>query len=136
MNRFVKSRSRFSVFLISFCVLALFNDGANLTDLFSDTSTIHFDEGDGLQGAEQLITSGGAPGQGGFFFTLLHQRVASEQHPVSARRVILDQDSPSLAAVSIVSSPSFTLNITEEKTHYRSALLDESIFLQDCSLLL
>ncbi|HYQ85694.1 MAG TPA: hypothetical protein VES59_00480 [Bacteroidota bacterium] len=136
MNKFLKSNSGLSVLLTLLCALALFNDGANLTDLFSDTTTIHFDEGDGLPACGQSISGGNLTPSLPDFLRSFHQTGISGQRPAMVKRVILDQDSPSLAAVSILSTPAFGLIVDEQKPFHRPVLLGESLYLQNCSLLL
>ena len=85
MNRFAKSGTRFFLTFAWFVVATLFADSANLDDLFTSNYVVHDD--DEVASADQQPQN--IPPD-------------SQQHPDKAPahpvRVIVDQDSPSLAA--------------------------------------
>jgi len=90
MNRFVKSGSRFFLFVSWVFLGSLFADSANLDDLFASNYVIHDDE----DVASDLSQSVPASGQGGDHSGAQQ----SGSHSDQAVRVIVDQDSPSLPA--------------------------------------
>ncbi len=132
MNRFVHRRSHFALLLTIVCTVALFADAANVTDWFGSTSTIHFEEGVGqspLSGTPEATIS----------FTLFasaQQRDFAQQHPSPARRVIFDQDSPSLEAVALVHAIAGILHGDDPKPALPSVLPGGALYLQNCSLLI
>lgn len=83
MNRFVVRRSRFFLFVAWAFAATLFADSANLDDIFSSNYVIHDDD---AATAPPLPSHEGAPGQ------------TPDKAPAPPVRLILDQDSPSLAA--------------------------------------
>ena len=103
MNRFVKRRSR--LFLIASWAIAatLFADAANLDDIFSSNYVIHDDD-------DVSAPSASIP------FHDSASRPLPEKAPPSPVRLILDQDSPSLAAESDASSLVGQSTVSEEKT--------------------
>ena len=91
MNRFVKRRSGLFL-LVSWAFAAtLFADAANLDDIFSSNFVIHDDD-------EAWAPPGPIPSQDSATPRL------PDKSPPSPVRLILDQDSPSLAAESDASS--------------------------------
>lgn len=99
MNRFVKSQSVLSYLVAWFFVAALFCDGANLDDLLPGCIVLHDD--DEVASGDRAASSDDAA----FAFQELHQSqrtcTARQSAPFcpARYRVILDQDSPSLAAL-------------------------------------
>jgi hypothetical protein len=85
MNRFVKGRSRFFLFVAWAFAATLFADSANLDDLFSSNYVVHDDDA-ATTPPVSIPSHDGAPGQ------------TPDKAPPPPVRLILDQDSPSLAA--------------------------------------
>ena len=136
MNRFVANKSKFLLIFVWVFIIAHFADAVNFTDLFPGITTIHFEEGDGIQGADQIsalnfaqMNAPGANNQAQNYFSskLLHRTL---------NFVILDQDSPSLAATSVNSSVSFIPIPREAQLLLPWNLSTESLYLQNRTLLL
>ncbi len=136
MNKFVKSNSFLSIFLTLFCAVTLLNDGANLTDFYSNITTVHFDEVDGATTAPQAVSTLCSTPSYSSFFSLNRKDCVSAAKTVSSTRVILDQDSPSLPAISITSSQTSCIEVEEAAIVHQPVVLAESLYLQNCSLLL
>lgn len=127
MARFAKNGSRIFLALAWLSVLALFNDGANLTDLFSDTCTIHFDE---VYEGPAVATSTSV---------VYHSSAGQELSPVhqpTVKHIVLDQDSPSLAATSIIAAEISSLCPQKEDTPCQPVLRTELLYLENHSFLL
>ena len=135
MNKFLKHRSKLAVFFTYVCIIALFADGANLTDLFTYATTIHFDEVDDSQTAASVSLSNYRWTPPEYPSPGLASKYAAQKVTLP-KWVILDQDSPSLAASSLSSAPEILHFAQSEKTPYRTVVLGESLYLQYCSLLL
>ena len=91
MNRFVKRGSYLVLFLVWAFAATLFADGANLDDIFSSNYVIHDDDAASAPPGPIPFHEGGSA-------------QAPVKSPSSPVRLILDQDSPSLAAESDASS--------------------------------
>jgi len=85
MNRFVVRRSRFFLFVAWAFAATLFADSANLDDIFSSNYVVHDDDASTTPPAP-VPSRDAAPGR------------TPEKAPPAPVRLILDQDSPSLAA--------------------------------------
>ena len=136
MNKFVQRKSLLAVGLMYFCIMALFADGSNLSDLFSNCRTIHFEEGDGTNLG---IEAGSLPSNGlpSFeFFNTLQTKTVAAKRPSTISHVILDQDSPFLEACSISNTITSFISPEEKKLPTYHVYLTESLYLQDCSLLI
>ncbi|HUI63937.1 MAG TPA: hypothetical protein VL126_03770 [Bacteroidota bacterium] len=98
MTQFVKSRSLFFYLVAWLFIAALFCDGANLDDLFPGFIVLHDD--DDVATADQAASTGDIV----LLSQVAHQSqgtcTAGQTIPFSPARyrIILDQDSPSLAA--------------------------------------
>ncbi|HMK39676.1 MAG TPA: hypothetical protein VK569_10070 [Bacteroidota bacterium] len=91
MNRFVKSGSRLVMFMAWVFAATMFADAANLDDIFSSNYVIHDDDAASAPPGPIPVHDTGSP-------------QAPAKSPPSPVRLILDQDSPSLAADSDASS--------------------------------
>jgi hypothetical protein len=91
MNRFVKHRSKLFLIVSWAFAATLFADAANLDDIFSSNYVIH-DDDDACVPPGPIPTHDSATPQ------------SPEKAPPSPVRLILDQDSPSLAADSDATS--------------------------------
>ncbi len=136
MNAFAKHRSYFFIFLAWFFAVALFADSVNLTDIFSSTVTLHFDEGDGSGVVEQFLAAAAAPTSSHSFPGDIQRGAINKHKKAVPKQVILDEDSPSLPALSVNSLFSTELVPREEKVISHGVILTESLFLQHCTLLL
>ena len=136
MNKFAKSNSKLFITFTLVCIFALFADGANITDLFPGTTTVHFDSGDGSQIVDQVIAASVSQDQIAEFSSTTHNGVSSLPKDITTKRAILDEDSPSLAAISVSSSESFIISPQEEKWTYHTIYLSETLYLQHCTLLI
>ncbi len=136
MNRIVQKKSRFIVLFIYCCAIALFADGSNLTDLFSDVSTLHFEEGDGtdLANGSNVLAAVSVPSLD--LFKSLKPTCVGGQRPAVIKRVILDQDSPSLEPVPISYATTIIPSPDEKEFSVHRIFLSESLYLQYCSLLI
>jgi hypothetical protein len=136
MNRFISNRSRVFLIIAWVFIFAHFADSVNLTDLFPGITTIHFEEGDGVQSTQELcsIDNPGVMFQNGF--NAFKEFFSSQAKINSLKSVILDQDSPSLAATSYNSSESSILSPQEEPLFLRWVQTSESLYLQHHTLLL
>ena len=136
MNKFANKRSRWFLLTVWVFVLALFSDGANLTDLIPGITTVHFEEGDGSfdyfpeHASLDLLTPL-------YSASLLSRSNSFTRHTVSPpRHVILDQDSPSLAATSGLTSETLSGCTREERQSPTWVYFSESLYLQNHTLLL
>ena len=134
MNRFAKSGSRLFVVLTTICILSLFGDGANLTDLFSETTTVHFDEVNNESENEITVPSHFQFAQS-FSDFVIHRSVSKQVLPC-IKRVILDQDSPSLEAVSIFTSETHIAVPRDAAVTVPFVLYSESLYLEHRTLLI
>jgi hypothetical protein len=91
MNRFVKRRSRLFLIVSWAFAATMFADAANLDDIFSSNYVIHDDDAASAPYGSIPSPDRSSPDSQGKF-------------PPSPVRLILDQDSPSLAAESDASS--------------------------------
>ena len=103
MNRFVKRRSRLFLIVSWAFAATLFADAANLDDIFSSNYVIHDDD-------DTSAPSASIP------FHDSASNPSPEKAPPSPVRLILDQDSPSLAAESDASSLVAQSMFSGEKT--------------------
>lgn len=103
MNRFVKRRSRLFLIVCWAFAAAMFADAANLYDIFSSNYVIH-DDDDASAPSGSIPSHDTAP------------TPSPEKAPPSPVRLILDQDSPSLAAESDASSLVAQSMFSGEKT--------------------
>lgn len=136
MNKFVQRKSYIVVIFMYCCVIALFADGSNLSDLFSNCYTIHFEEGDGTNLG---VEAGSLPANGlpSFeFFNTLRPKSVTAKRPNTFNHTILDQDSPSLEACSISHSITSFISPDEKKIPTYRIFVTETLYLQDCSLLI
>jgi len=98
MNRFAKSGSLLLQVVTWIFALTLFCDAANLDDLFSGTIVLHDDDEvlapDVISGggAAELLCQDNAPSGAA------HEIRQSAEFPRTPVRIVVDQDSPSLAA--------------------------------------
>ena len=137
MNKFVAKRSNLFLLLAWFIAVAFFNDQANLTDIFPDTATLHFDEGNGSDAVAQfnavnsISSTSGAFGQHAGNKACYHQ-----QSNASVKNVILDEDSPSIPAASFQTEYAAFFLAEEETACYHSYNPSSSLYLQNCTLLI
>ncbi len=136
MNRYATQKTTTFLILSWIFVLALFSDGANLTDLFPGTTTIHFDEVDESQDYAQWSVTTDPPVAAFSFARMVQKSEVSKQKPTTFTRVILDQDSPSLAATSIIASEISSLCPQKENTPCQPVLRTELLYLENHSFLL
>ena len=99
MNRFVAQRSRFYLIIAWAFAATLFADAANLDDLFASNYVVHDDD-----------AASAPPGASSFPDRLPAQQ--GGKSPAQPLHLILDQDSPSLAAdydgVALISTTDFS----------------------------
>jgi len=124
MNRFVKSSSRLFLSLAWLVVASLFADGANLDDIFTSNFVVHDDD--------EVATAVQPP-----------QTVPPDasQHPEKAPahpvRVIVDQDSPSLAAEADAATlVAGTLNGEPVAVAYETVRSSDSLYIKNRTLLI
>jgi len=134
MNRFAKSGSRLFIVLTTICTLSLFGDSANLTDLFSEITTIHFDEVTS-ESDNQIISPSNLQPVQSFSDFVIHRNV-SKQVPPCVKRVMLDQDSPSLEAVSIFTSETHIAVPRDAAVTVPFVFYAESLYLEHRTLLI
>jgi hypothetical protein len=137
MNNFVANRSISVLALSWFFAAAFVNDAANLTDIFPQAATLHFDEGENLDALVQISSTntpaaaGGGMEQNAFDRHLYRQRTNG-----TSRHVILDLDSPSLVAVSLQADSAFFLLPKERPSLYHSYNSNSSLYLENRTLLI
>lgn len=136
MNRFLQHKSVLAVGLIWLSIASLFADGANLTDLYSEFVTIHFDECNGPEIADQIMSSCLPFSEHGYVADVRHSNAFTHSKAISVKRAILDQDSPSLAAISAYWAHPFKFFPQEEHLLYRRESSDQLLYLSHCTLLL
>jgi hypothetical protein len=124
MNRFVKKRSTPFLFLAWIFAATLFADAANIDDLFSSNYVIHDDD-----------DAGSPPGTIPIHDCAPHP--SQDNTPPSPIRVILDQDSPSLAAEYDASSLVTQSFLSAEKAiSYEMVFFDDALHIKLRSLLI
>ena len=139
MNRFAKSNSIIFVLLTWTFAWALFADGANLDDLIPGKVVLHDDEDmvsqQSMESAASALVCANVnphairhiPPNGG----------AQKQDPIPAGRVIVDQDSPSLAADHLIGKVFSEESVTPEESAVVAHLaLAEELHLRLCTLLI
>ena len=134
MNRFVKSRSKLFFLFTTICILCLFGDGANLTDIYSAATTLHFDEVTTETGPDLSMPASFQTSCTFAHFT--HRGTFTAPLVLTLRRVILDQDSPSLEAVSIFTTESHAPAPKDEAVILPFVRYSNSLFLEHCTLLI
>ncbi|MFI5253011.1 MAG: hypothetical protein ACHQQQ_11340 [Bacteroidota bacterium] len=135
MNRFVTNRSLLYLVFAWVFIFSHIMDAVNITDLFSGITTIHFEEGDGIQCADQMYaenyiqinSAGDSESQ---------KNYTSPQKQGVIKFIILDQDSPSLAATSFTSSNSSVLTPRQDQLFVPRIFSTESLYLHNRTLLL
>ncbi len=131
MNRFVKNKSTAFLLLSWFFLAALVADSVNISDIFVPTE--HFEECYAPQTLDTIspqlsvdISSPVIPQHSGF----------TGQKTIVLKKVLLDQDSPALSAVTFTSSHCFNLTPQEDKFSTHALFLSESLYLRNHTLLL
>jgi len=132
MNKFISQRSRFSVFLCICVTIALFNDSANLTDLLPSTTTVHFEGADGPSIAAYVGNNLASTENSHSAPNTLDSR-AKDTPP---HHVLLDEDSPSLAAISFTSLETISFQPQFEVRCYESVSYSDLLYLQYRKLLI
>jgi hypothetical protein len=136
MNRFVANKSKILLIFAWVFIIAHFADAVNLTDLFPGTTTIHFEEGDGILTADQMYSENFIQINSSNAGNLAQKYVSSSSRHYNLNFIILDQDSPSLAATSVNSTVSFLPIPREAQLFLPWNLSTESLYLQNRTLLL
>ena len=135
MSKLTANTSRVVLALSWLFILAFFNDAANLTDLISDTSTYHFDEGDGSEAISRTLDFGAGAATVANPTWHFAQKSFHSSKVSPIRHVVLDEDSPSLAAIRVVFSHPYFLYPQENTPVIKTVDLSESLYLH-CTLLL
>ncbi len=136
MNRFVSRKSVLALAVIWVSVFSLFADGANITDLFSDFTTIHFDECNDPGVTDQLLAAVDIPAPSLNSLGERHTDSYSTPKTIAPKREILDQDSPSLAAIPTLSTDAVRIFLQEEHLVHHRVFFHSSLYLDHCTLLL
>jgi hypothetical protein len=124
MNRFVKRRSRLFLILGWGFAATLFADAANLDDLFSSNYVIHDDDAASVPPWAMPSHDGAAP-------------QTPAKSPPSPVRLILDQDSPSLAADSETATLTFqAMPSVEEAAGYVHVITADALHIRLRTLLI
>ena len=124
MNRFVKRRSRLLLILGWAFAATLFADAANLDDIFSSNYVIHDDDDASTPPIGIPSHDGSAP-------------QSPVQSPPSPVRLILDQDSPSLAADSETATLTFqALPSGEDAAPYEHVITASALHIRLRTLLI
>ncbi|HUN65044.1 MAG TPA: hypothetical protein VMW43_03015 [Bacteroidota bacterium] len=135
MNNFIHNRSLTAVACIIVCALALFADGANITDLFPSATTIHFDEV--LEPASPPIGAGDAvPRYADYSRQTHNERNLSSTRVAPARFVMLDQDSPSEPVSFSGHGESIGTAAFQSIHRYAVIFSHDDLYLNYCTLLL
>ncbi len=125
MFRLAQNSSRLFIYSGWFFVVTLFADGANLDDLFSSTDVIHDDEDVASVCSHSLPQPERAAGNQGAKST------------DKGLRILIDQDSPSLAAEDCVAAfVNAIISSGTEETAYDPALPSGLLTIKLCTLLL
>jgi hypothetical protein len=139
MNRFVSQRSVLFIYFAWCLTLSLFADAANIDDLCASAVVLHDDEDVGS------ATDPGIPlvlecGIASTCSSLPHSKdpsTKSDSSPATPSRVIVDQDSPSLAAEWRLGAMFESLDGTDYIIAIRqSPPVREALYLRFCSLLI
>lgn len=128
MKFFTNRNSILAGLLTWFVALASFADGANLTDLVSGVTTLHFDECSSLS-SEESAGSLAIPGTA-------QAKTDFSRPSLPIRHVILDQDSPSLAATPQPTSEALAFIPIEEPLAVPRVFYTQLLYLQHCTFLL
>jgi len=139
MNRFVSHRSILFLALAWVVALTLFADSANLDDICAGTVVLHDDDEIGSAADQGLaITLANGPGPSVAPLPRTKDAAAkSDSSPATPARVIVDQDSPSLAAEYRIGAMFETLAGAEDIFTIRHTPPSrEGLYLQFCSLLI
>ena len=139
MNRSASSNSLFFVLFTWIFACALFADGTNLDDLISGSFVLHDDEDmvsqQTMESAVSALASASAIPR-----SLRHLPAGNgtqKQVPLPAGRVIVDQDSPSLAADHLIGKVfSGEAVAPEESAIAAHFTLAEELHLRFCALLI
>jgi hypothetical protein len=133
MNKFVAKRPTFFLVISWFFAAAFINDAANLTDIFPQTATLHFSEGDGSDALAQFNSTNISSST---CSDIVNRNCYRQPPKVGVKHVLLDEDSPSIPAVSLQTEYAFFF-IPQEETHfYHSHNSNSPLYLQNCILLI
>ncbi len=136
MNKLLQQKPKFVVLFVLFCAVALLADAGNVTDWFSEWSTIHFEEGDGLTAEAQLAAVSAAITPSlGLYSASAHKNFCLAKPP-AFRHVVFDQDSPSLEAVSLLHATIWARTPDDKELPPYHVFLSSSLYLENCSLLI
>lgn len=140
MNKLAKTRSPLFILIGWLLLVSSFADGANLDDLVPGTLVVHdTEDGEGYV-QPQLRLLGGSDAFSGISAHHSRPITSKESKPSShqsALRVILDQDSPSLAADYVGYAERFaTVASDSQPVSTWCIFCNESLYLQYCSLLI
>ncbi len=139
MNRFVSHRSVFIIALVWVVAILLFADAANLDDLCSGTLVLHDD--DEVTAPVSIGLSSwadhGGPNRSASLPLSHGEGSASKQQPATPVRVIVDQDSPSLAADWHLGAIFESINAADRVIALRvNPPVRDELFLRFCTLLI
>jgi hypothetical protein len=135
LNKFAQKGSWLFLAMSWLFVVALFIDGANVTDIFSETSTVHFDDGsfDFSNGTDMPMVGALTCANAG---QLTSGVEVGTTLPSTIRHLVFDQDSPSLAATDVVTLASIGVFPKDEKIVYETLCYSSSLYLRHCTLLI
>ena len=138
MNRFVSQRSVFFLLFAWVLLLTLFADGANIDDLCAGAIVLH-DDADVTSASDQGLVAISTGVAANFAPTPRPRQAStkSDSAPATPVRVIVDQDSPSLAAEYRAGAMFESLLGSDHVLTIRqSSHTQESLYLRFCSLLI
>ncbi len=135
MNRFVAGKSILFLVLAWTLTATLFADGANLDDLCSGAIVLHDD--DEATAPDAFLAQAAAPQHHAQAAPKHHGPSDSKQLPATPVRVIVDQDSPSLAADTRLETIFEAVNTaTSTLVIHRAPPARDALHLQLCTLLI
>ena len=131
MNRFYRKTSKYSIVFVWVFIAAFLMDGANITDIYSDCETIHFEESANTADVYVAVNTSTPhaikPSAGKGY---------SHSGPLVLKHIVFDQDSPSLAARPICAEETSIFFSSSEQVLHREVHPASSLYLRNCTLLI
>ncbi|MFI5251357.1 MAG: hypothetical protein ACHQQQ_02900 [Bacteroidota bacterium] len=124
--------AKYFIFLTWVSIVVLFIDGANLTDIYSDSIAIHFDECTSLSDSESPQDTN--TNSSGINYDPANQSL--DDNHIIFKHIIFDQDSPSLAASQLLNHESCDVFSNQKCVWYQDLNLGFNRYLRNRTLLI
>ena len=138
MNKFVRHNSILFIILTWMFIIALFVDGSNVTDIFSNTMTLHSDDDYASISLESINPNiSRHQSNDGTFSTNPHaSKKNSGKIPSTTPRIVYDEDSPSVVGTTFESDLESSILCDLHWIDYAVDLSSDPLYLRYCKLLI